>query len=244
MNPYRKLNLQAAALTVLLGLLLGGLSLTSFGYRVETLALDSWFALRYRLFGAQAVSPQLMLVGIDEHTIQHFGKPRLLWDQELAELVTVLKSGAPAAVGIDILTSPALKGLPEEDPLKRRIADGALQLGLTAMEQTPVLFIEVRSDGYFGEDQDSEAHVITPHEVIVDLLQGPDGRVPNLAIANAATDKDGSIRRSKLYYRPDGPEGSEVPVTLSIKLLEAATGEAVKFQRDSNARPILKWRDR
>ena len=244
MTSYRKLQLQAAAVSVLLCLLLSGLSLSTSGYRIETLALDSWFSLRYRLFGAREVDPSLMLVGIDEHTIQHFGKPRILWDAELAQLVTAIKSGQPAAVGIDILTSPALKGLDDEDPLKMRIGDGALQLGMTALEPPPVIFIEVRSDGYFSEDADSEAFVITPHEVIVDLIQQPDGKIPQLAIANAAVDKDGSVRRAKLYFRPDGPDGSDIPVTIPIRLLEAASGEKVEFRRDSEGRPLLSWKGR
>lgn len=241
MNLHKKLAAAVTAFSLILGLLLGSLSLTQFGYRVETLAYDNWFSLRYSLFGPRPFDSRLLLVGIDEPTIQYIGKPMLLWQADLARLIETIKSGGPAVVALDIISSPSLKGLAKEDPLRERLNEEAFQLGMTALEPPPVLFIEVFADGFINDDEEQTDPVVPPHEVIVDLMTDQDGNIPALTIANIAGDADGVSRRGKLFTRVHRPDNKERPVNLAFRMLEEGTGKPMEFRRKANGRPKLSW---
>lgn len=241
MNLHKRLAIAVTAISLLSSLLLGALSLTQFGYRVETLAYDTWFSLRYSVFGARPIDSRLILVGIDEPTIQHIGKPALLWQADLAELVAKIKEGEPAVVALDIISSPSLKGLAQSDPLRQRLSEEAFQLGMTALEPPSVLFIEVFADGFINDDAEQTDPVVPPHEVIVDLLTDQDGNTPSLTIANIAGDTDGVSRRGKLFTRFVRPERREQPINLAFRMLEEATGKPVEFHRKADGTPVLSW---
>lgn len=241
MNLQQKLALALTAFSLILGLLLGSLSLSQFGYRAETLAYDNWFSLRYSLFGPRPFDSRLVLVGIDEPTIQYIGKPMLLWQADMARLIETIKSADPAVVALDTISSPSLKGLPETDPLRHRLSEEAFQLGMTALEPPPVLFIEVFADGFINDDEEQTDPVVPPHEVIVDLMTDENGNTPALTIANIAGDTDGVSRRGKLFTRVQRSDNKERPVNLAFRMLEEGTGQAIDFRRSADGAPEMSW---
>ena len=229
--------------TFVLGLGLGLGSLTNLGYRAESFALDNWFSLRYSLFGAAEIDPSIVLVGVDEPTVEKFGKPTLLWQSELAGLIGKIKEGKPAAIGLDLIISPYLAGLESEDPLNIRLQEEAFELGMQALdENVPVVLAESYSDDLISQNQTGKLNIVSPHEAILDLLADEKGNTPNLAFVNQPTDPDGVIRRSKLYYHVDS-EGTKTPSNFSLRLLEFASGEPLKYA-PGQAQPELSWKDR
>lgn len=227
---------------VLSGLGLGIASLSDFGYRVETVISDNWFPLRYQLRGAEPIDPSLLIVGLDEHAIQAIGKPSLLWQKDLAELINTIKSGNPASVGLDIIIRPEVQNLESSDPLRARLEDEALQLGLSGLEPPPVIFIEQYSGGFISGDSEDTEEVLAPMEILVDLLTDENGDNNNLGFANVAGDFDGMVRRGKLLTRVKNADNQERPQNLSFRLLEEATGELTTFHRAADGSPQLSWR--
>ena len=216
------------------GLLWGTLGVSKTGYQLETTALDRYFPLRFALFGAQKIDPSLLLVAVDAPTIDAWGKPLLLWQSELAGLIEKIKADEPSAIGLDLLISPKTEGLAEDDPLKLRLQDEAMQLGLQAMSAPPVILaeqmaVDERQRGPDGEETLGDDQRLSPHEVIRDLLLQDDGSIPAFGLVNIATDIDGAVRRGKLFFnRREGEAGSE-PVNFALRLLAAASRAPVEF---------------
>lgn len=217
---------------VVLGLLLGLAACSRAGYRWEAPVLDRFFSWRYILFGSQPISPEILLVGVDAATIDRFGKPSIFWQSDFAGLINTIKKGEPKAIGFDFLISPKVVEMPADDPVRLRLEDEALQLGLAATEgDIPVVLAELFQEdeftrGEFGKTEIDQ--VLSPHEVVRSLLLQPDGSTPALGIANASTDPDGTIRRLKLFRR-ETPDGRSVPANFALRLLEAASGKPLEF---------------
>lgn len=244
MKKSKKYSIVVTFVAALLGLFLGWMSTNvNVGYPVETFPYDTWFQARYALFGPARIDSRLMLVGIDEPTVQYFGKPKIFWSPHLAELIGKVKEGNPAAVGLDVIIAPSLKGMPDDDVVKQRLFDEALQLALQVEGAVPVVFIEAINEGYLSDNSDQTEPVMPPHEVIVDYLTDQDGNTPKLAIANVGQDRDGSARRGVIYDRKHKPDGKLRAVNFSLRLLEEATKSPVELQRDAQNSAHLKWKD-
>lgn len=211
-----------------MALLLGMLSLSSPGYRLETFVLDHWFPLRYQLFGSEKIDPRLVMVGIDESTIQSFGKPTILWQKDFADLISTIQKDEPAVIGLDFVIAPEVQGLTSDDPLRLRIEEEALELGLTALEGPPVVFVEVYSEGFIYFAQADKDEVVSPHEVLLDLLL-EDGDSDRLGLANLVGDLDGVLRRNKIFLRHQNVIDTSQPANLAFLLLEHATGIPVDY---------------
>ncbi len=230
------------ALATLSGLIIGALGVTRSGYQLETAALDRYFPLRYRLFGAQKLDPRLLIVGIDAATMDGWGKPQILWQSDLAILIEKIKAGQPAAIGLDILISPKTEGLSDTDPLKLRLQDEALQLGLQAMSSPPVILaeqmvVDERNRGPDGEQGFEDDQRLSPHEVIRDLLLQEDGSLPSFGVVNIATDVDGAVRRGKLFISHQGVREAPDLANFSFRLLEAATNTPLRYYVPSGYTP-------
>jgi class 3 adenylate cyclase/CHASE2 domain-containing sensor protein len=241
MRPKQRLIL-LLFLTLVVGALLGAMALTRPGYRAESQALDRFFPWRYQLFGPQRIDPRVVLVGVDTKTVDRFGKPMLLWQSDLAVLVSKLKEAQTAAVGVDFLISPKTSGLGPDDPLNIRLEDEALELGVAAMGSPPVVLVERYASDEFSSGVDGQGYesdqVLSPHEVVRDLLLQPDGTIPNFGLANIATDPDGAVRRMKLFHWKHPQSGESHPSNFAFRLLELATGKPLQF----TAQPLqLSW---
>lgn len=241
----RRSRVWVIAQALLLGLILGGLALTTAGYRAETLLLDRFFDWRFRLFGPQPIDSRLLLVGIDANTVDRFGKPELFWQTDLGELVTRIQSGDPTSIGLDFLISPKVASLAQDDPVRRRLEDEALALGTAAIEgPAPVVLVELFREDEFsrGEFDSYDAdHVLSPHEIVRDMLLQPDGRTPGLGIANISTDPDGTVRRFKLFHWK-APDSQLIPSNFALKLLQAGSERPLQYVAEaSGQRASLTW---
>ena len=224
---------------VLVGLLFGVLACSRVGYRVEVPALDRFFSWRFNVFGARPINPEILLVGVDATTIDRFGKPEIFWQSDLAELITKIKQGQPKAVGLDFLISPKTVALAEDDPVRQRLENEALELGVAATEgSTPVVLAELFQEDEFTTGKYGQAEsdqVLSPHEVVRNLLILPDGTAPGLGVANVSTDPDGTVRRFKIFRR-ESPGAGSVPFNFALQLLEGASGQPVEFTNS-----LLTW---
>lgn len=232
MNTVQR-TLLVFTLTLIAGAVLGNVSLSRSGYRAETQALDRFFPWRYRLFGSQPIDPRLLIVGVDAASVDKFGKPLLFWQADLAGLIQKIKSGQPAVVGLDFLISPKTTGLAEDDPIKIRLQDEALQLGMAAMDGPPVVLVERFAQDEFSTGEGGQGYendqIFSPHEVVRDLLLQEDGTIPAFGIANIATDPDGAVRRAKLFSWKNPKTGSVTPSNFALRLLEQGTGKPLEF---------------
>ena len=230
-----RLKARIILLTLVLGLFFAWAGLTKTGYRLESFALDQFFALRYSLLGPEEIDPRLLLVGVDEATIEKFGKPQLLWQKDLAGLLALIKEGEPAVIGVDLVISPTMHGLAPDDPLLERFQEEAFELAMMSLGDPPVVLAEVYSEGFVFRGQEDKNNVLSPTEIVLEMLQEEDGTIPRLAMANVPLDSDGVIRRSKLYHRVDA-EGRKTPSNFALRLLEFATDTQVEYSD-----PELHW---
>lgn len=242
MAPATRRRLLVLGASLLLGWLLGSLALTRPGYRAETQVLDRFVAWRYHLFGLQPIDERLVIVGVDAATMDRFGKPMLFWQADLARLVARIQQDQPKVVGLDFLISPKTNGLAADDPLQLRLQDEALELATVAMNGPPVILVERYASDEFSSGVDGQGYetdqVLSPHEVVRDLLLQPDGSIPAFGIANVATDPDGAVRRVKLFHWKS-PDGAQIrPSNFAFRLLETATGIPLEYQA---AGPRLSW---
>lgn len=243
---YLKRTLLVLSLALVMGTVLGNVALSRSGYRSETQVLDRFFPWRYRVFGAQPIDPRLLIVGVDAASVDKFGKPMLFWQGDLANLVQKIKEGKPAVVGMDFLISPKTTGLAEDDPIKLRLQDEAMQLGLSAMDGPPVILVERFAQDEFSSGQGGQGYesdqIFSPHEVVRDLLLQEDGTIPAFGIANIATDPDGAVRRAKLFSWKNPKTGVLQPSNFAFRLLERATGKPLEFHPAQNGQPeSLTW---
>lgn len=234
-----------------MGLLLGWASLSpGLGYRAESLVLDHWFEARYSIFGPEPMDPRLVLVGIDADTIESLGKPMLFWQSDLAKLIDQIKSGEPAAVGLDLIISPKTKNLPEE--VDEQLQDEALELGYSA-KTGPVVLAEIYETSEYtlsetGGQGYEDAPVVSPHECARDQLVNVDASSPKLGLVNVLLDSDGSVRRC-LVFPPLERKGEAQqalpdqvrPSNFALKLLEIATGTPVEYSRPGLPTRSLRW---
>ncbi len=226
------------AAATLLGLLLGGFALSRSGYRAEAQLLDRFIPLRYQLFGAEQVDPRLLLVGVDGATLDRLGKPLIFWQADLAALLERIKEGQPAAVGLDLLISPKTSGLDADDPVKKRLQDEAMKLGMAAMSGPPVVMVERYAQDEYSLEDSNQNQLVSPHEIVRGLLTHEDGTVPAFGIGNIATDPDGAVRRLKLFHWKHPKTGQSRPANFALRLLEHATGKAIQFDERTGA---LNW---
>lgn len=94
---------------------------TPWGRALENMAQDKSFALR----GTRASDAKLLIVALDDHSLNEFHKPLMYISPELAKVVTYLHNRRVAAIGIDLLVP---------DTLKERLADLASAEGMGNLE--------------------------------------------------------------------------------------------------------------
>ncbi len=243
MSRKRLTALLATLITFGTSLLLAWVAFTPFGYRAESLLLDSWFALRYRLFGPDPLDDRLVLVGVDSQTLDRVGKPNVLWQGEMALLLEKILSQGAAAVGLDFVISPMTHGLEADDPIVLRIQDQALALGLVAATYDKLILAEL-----YGEDEVGSVtydHIVSPDEVVTALLSAGENFAQRLGFINVPVDPDGTIRRLKVFLEQPSPESEDwEPDNFALRIVEAATSEKILYLPGSHRSSYLSWQNR
>ena len=143
--------------------------------RFDLFLLDSEFAL-LRDVAPKPVVADVVVVGIDEATLDAFPEPFALWHEPLAEVFAGLAAASPRAVGVDV-------ALPERSyDTVRPGLDRALAAGILALRNAAPLVLAITVDAG-GRPK--------PLHAPFRALAGPDGT----GFALWAFDADGRVRR-------------------------------------------------
>jgi adenylate cyclase len=173
---------------------------------------DGWFYAR----GQRPTKAKVILVGLDDLSLDQIGKPLVFLSPELAQAVTCLKQHGAAAIGLDLIVPQSL----EHNGTFARFLE-ADQLGQAIVEANNVVLakrlLQVQDDGR--------------HDVwLLPLTQWrfkalSDRATPtDLGFVNLTEDPDQFFRRQQLF----GPEGD---LHFALALYSAATGQAVRWQQ-------------
>lgn len=175
---------------------------------METQAADTLFRWRQRWFpGRVLVDPRIHLLTIDRATERAWGKPSLLWPEELARVSQKLLEDGALAVGIDVAVDPDLSHTPEA--IKELVGAGYVPLQ-DVLTTGKVVLIE----------NDMLQDVQEPAWPAAVAAFAEDGR--NSCSGNFLADPDGVIRRVPLVGLKS--DRGWVHHTWSVRLAELALG--------------------
>jgi adenylate cyclase len=165
---------RGALIGVVCGLACWLLSLHPVLQGLEEWCQDAWFVYR----GRRASTTKVVLVAIDDGTLDRLPKPLALLSPELAEVVSHLRRRGARAIGLDVMVPETLEAYPG-----LRGAD----LGLAAAEADNVVLPAILRD---------DGRLLRP------LLTWQTGAA--LALVNLDEDRDHFVRRLALAGRVDG----------------------------------------
>jgi CHASE2 domain-containing sensor protein len=152
---------------------------------LELTALDIF--LRWR--SPEAIDDKILVVGINEQDINNLAKYPIS-DQELADLLTTLKSYQPAVIGIDIV-----RDKPQEP--------GSVELAKVFSQQKNIIGVE--------------KVLSNPNNSRIDLIKSPHALpTEQIGFVDILLDQDGNSRRSLLTM----VNNNELKFSLPIKLVE------------------------
>lgn len=198
--------------------------ISPWGRELENLAQDKSFSLR----GTRASQARLIIVALDDESLDEFSKPLMYMSPELATVVTYLHQREAAAIGVDLLVPESQKG---------RLADLASPEGIGNLESMG------RAVGMAG-------NVVLPMWILpnrkpirpiyewVDAFFAP---WHQLGFVNLTVDPDTYVRQQQL--RTDDDEGALIPsFALSLFALSEGLSEewaaAVTLQVDEEPIPL------
>lgn len=185
--------------------------------RAELALLDAQFAF-LRALGPKPVAGDVVLVGIDEATLEAFPEPIALWHRRLAAVLNGLARARPRAVGLDV-------ELPDRSyDFVQPGLDAALLQGLHAARGAAPLVVALGIDAAGG---------VRPIHAPFLAAAGADGA----GVASWFLDADGQVRR---FDEAQGEDGASVPMfagvlaralgaTTRTGLLDYALGPAFEY---------------
>ena len=154
---------------------------------MEDWLLDGSFALR----GQRATSTRILLVSIDDASLDERRKPAVFLSPELAETVRYLDQQGAAAIGIDVLIPQTLTTMP------------ALQAGGEGDATTMGLAIEQSRKVVLPEWQVAGQLVRPLFQWQMKALADPEPGGTDFGMVNLTEDSDQFVRRQQLAIRTD-----------------------------------------
>jgi len=89
---------------------------------IQLLSIDKRFQLRNSLFKSPEVSKDIVLIGIDDHSISETDEPFILWDIFFAEVIEKVAQQQPKVIGLDVIWSKSIdKFLPRPGKQKNAL---------------------------------------------------------------------------------------------------------------------------
>lgn len=196
-------------LGTLCGLLAWLLSLLGVFRGMEDWLFDGWFFYR----GDRPTSTKVVIVGLDEGSLDALGKPYAYLSPELAKVITHLEKQGAKAIGVDLLVPQSMSQLsaikdPEGIGSAEDMGKAVLQAGNVVLPQwrmkdrwhKPLIQWQLKS-------------FVAP------------GSRPDFGFANLTEDDDQFVRRQQLLLKADG---KAVP-HLSLAILAKATGKEIQW---------------
>lgn len=169
---------------------------------LERASLDSQHQLLREHFPQTAQQP-VVVVGIDEHAIDHYPEPLALWHPQLGQFLSAMAIAQPKTVGLDVV-------LPERsfDHLVPQY-DRQLLLGLLAAKRQTTLVL-----GLTVDPSGQQRKIYAPFVSVAGT--------PSLGYALLPADADNIVRR---YNTHVGQDGNAVP-TLVGNMAKASGADA------------------
>ncbi len=185
---------------------------------IEDWLLDGCFTLR----GKRPTTTRVLLIDIDDRSLDQLKKPMVFLSPELAEVTRYLHDQGAAAIGIDVFIPASYTSLP------------ALQAGGEGDATTMGLAIE-RSGKVVLPEWRVEDHNLRPlFQWQLKSLTDPDPDGADFGLVNLTEDGDQFVRRQQLAVRT---EKDAVRYQFGLALLVRASGAPIAW--DSRRRELL-----
>lgn len=174
---------------------------------LEDWMLDGCFSIR----GRRATHTRIVLVGLDNVSLDKLQKPPANLSPELAEIVAYVRRHGATAVGIDLLVPESLSGRPD---LQRGQPGDATRLGQTIMETGGVVLpISGTEDGWERPLLQWQLSALL------------DPRPGDFGFVNLTEDGDSLLRRQQLIAR----SADAIHWHFALALHSMASGEEVQW---------------
>jgi CHASE2 domain-containing sensor protein len=176
---------RGALIGLLCALVTWGLAQVPMMRGLEDWLLDGSFVLR----GKRATATKVLLVDIDDQSLDQLKKPLLFLSPELAEIVGYLNDQGAAAIGLDVLIPQSYSSLPA---LQAGAEGDATTLGLAIERSGKVVLPEWRVEG---------ATLRPLVQWQLKSLGDPDPDGTDIGLVNLTEDGDQFVRRQQLAAR-------------------------------------------
>jgi adenylate cyclase len=188
---------------------------------LENWMLDGCFSYR----GSRPSHANVVLVGLDDDSLDELRKPLLYTSPELAEVVTFLKARGASAVGIDLLIPESLRDRPE---LNKPGAPGdAGALGNAVLEAGNVVLPELRFEGRWQRP--------LPQWWLPKVALRADPSHTDLAFVNLTEDADQFVRRQQLLVR----DADDWVPQFALALYSRSQGAAICWDEAAGGRLLV-----
>lgn len=219
-----------------------GLSKLSVVQSLENWALDYCYVFRSNRTGPT----EIVIVALDDATLDSFKKPMMLITPELAEVVRHVRDRGAKAVGIDVLVPYSMGDVPE---LLVGAAGDATRLGKELSRESgcpvvlPELFVASDTSWVFPIKQwqplsmqqladDMVASSLATYESTVLIGDGNDA-FKAMAFANTNPDADMVVRRQRLRIQWSDAEADDPQIHFEPSFAFAVFAAAMNFNEES-----------
>jgi adenylate cyclase len=203
----RRPSFLAACVGACCAILAWSITNTELVHGLENWALDGCFAYR----GARETRTKVVLVGLDDESLDELGKPLAYASPEIAEVVRFLAERRAAAIGLDLIAPQSLSGVPElhAEKLGQAIADaGNVVLAEWQLQKGWLLPVAEWRFKSFAKPEPTD-----------------------LGFVNVTEDDDQFVRRQQLYVT----DGERTHRHFALALLEVSGHAKVEWRQTAAA---------
>ncbi len=172
---------------------------------LEMKALDVRYELRSEHFRQQAFSKDIVVIGIDDVSIQEIKPPFILWDTFFAEIVEKLGKYRAKVIGLDLIWTKRIDDFIERPQEEKNALRRALLIAKNKYHTKIVMGIGAASRKSLGS-QVQELDTSLPMKQFGAIV----GR-KGFGVVNTLPDSDNYIRRIKLKYQSVIEEKKSLP---------------------------------
>jgi adenylate cyclase len=184
---------------------------------LELQSIDNRFQLRNSLFKTPETSKDIVIIGIDDHSISKIDEPFILWDTFFAEIIHKISEQHPKVVGLDVIWSKSIdKFLPRPGKQKNALRKALLM----AVNKYHVPVVIGVAAGV------KETHNKTVKSYDSSLPMKHFGLIVgkhSFGVINTHPDNDNNIRRIKQSFISEkGQKIPGFPYLIATKVLESS----------------------
>lgn len=172
---------------------------------IEMKALDIRYNLRSDLLHEQEISPQIVIIGIDDDTISEIKEPFILWDTFFAEIIEVLGKHQAKIIGLDLIWTKQIDDFVTRPGKQRNALRRALLIAINKYHTKVVMGIGAISRKKINSNI-LEIDTSLPMKQFGAIV-GRDG----FGVVNTLPDSDNYIRQIKLQYQSGSVDKKTLP---------------------------------